>query len=156
MRRALAKKPAQCARRKRAENKVSKVGHNRRAVGTKKVEGPLTHQEMLNFLAADQRVCLGIARALLHNEQWAEEILSDCALSATAQIGAGKVRADTAARFHAWLHKVIRFSCYRFLKRQKPELEWNETTANKQIDKFGDEDCQVIGVSKKCPSADDQ
>jgi hypothetical protein len=96
-------------------------------------------------------VCLGIARALLHNEQWAEEILSDCALSATAQIGAGKVRADTAARFHAWLHKVIRFSCYRFLKRQKPELEWNETTANKQIDKFGDEDCQVIGVSKKCP-----
>jgi Sigma-70 region 2 len=114
--------------------------------GTKKIEGALDPQILLEWLATDRRTCLCIAKALVQSHQNAEEIISKCMTSAVEQIHAGAIRADNAARFHAWLHQVVRFSCYRFLKRQKREVELTEGA-------LLDRD---IAISKRLPSADEQ
>ena len=116
----LAKPVKQCKKKGPAEKIIAENVLNLTASGTKQIEGALDPQILLEWLATDRHICLRIAKALVQSHQNAEEIISRCMASAVEQIHAGVIRADNAARFHAWLHQVVRFSCYRFLKRQKP------------------------------------
>jgi hypothetical protein len=129
-----------------AEKIITENVLNLTAHGTKQIEGALSLQILLEWLATDRHTCLRIAKALVQSPQNAEEVISKCMASAVEQIHAGAIRADNAARFHAWLHQVVRFSCYRFVKRQKMEVELTEGALQ-------DRD---IAISKRLPSADEQ
>lgn len=130
----------------RAEKIVLENVLNPTTHGTKQMEGALAPQILLEWLTNDRQTCLRIAKALVQSHQNAEELISKCTASAVEQIHAGAIRADNAARFHAWLHQVVRFSCYRFVKRQKTEVELTEGALQ-------DRD---IAISKRLPSADEQ
>ncbi|MBZ5508490.1 MAG: hypothetical protein LAO78_23785 [Acidobacteriia bacterium] len=80
---------------------------------TKLLGGALPTQKMLEYLAADYGVCIAIAMAITHSDQTAEEVVSECTASAVEQIQAGKVRADNAEKFHAWLHTIVRRNAMR-------------------------------------------
>jgi sigma-70-like protein len=133
-------------KKERDEKIITENVLNPTAHGTKQIEGALSPQILLEWLATDRHTCLHIAKALVQSHQNAEEVISKCMASAVEQIHAGAIRADNAARFHAWLHQVVRFSCYRFVKRQKTEVELTEGALQ-------DRD---IAISKRLPSADEQ
>jgi hypothetical protein len=103
------------------KNKVPKNSPKKAESGTKPVNNAvLPLEKMLELLVSDQSRCLGIAAALVQRRDTAQDILQQCMDSAMDSIWAGVVRAGTDAQFFAWLHQVVRFSCYKFVKRQKP------------------------------------
>jgi DNA-nicking Smr family endonuclease len=141
-----------------SKNKNTRNAQNPGGIGTKQMER-LSIQQQLDLLAADQSRCLGIAVALLQRGQTANDLLSECMESAVGQIMAGKVRAGNVAQFYAWLHQIVRFSCYRFLKRQKSEVEFEEANTEEARADFGCQDfdhARTWGRSKRCADADSQ
>lgn len=101
------------------ENKDLKNLRKNGETGTKPVKNALPLEKMLELLATDQSRCLGIAVALVQRRDTAQDLLQQCMDSAQDSILAGVVRAGNHAQFFAWLHQVVRFSCYKYVKRQK-------------------------------------
>ena len=104
-------KPAK--RKKDLKNKNEKNVQTRNVAATKKVSGALPEREMLEMLATDYPVCIAIATAITQSAQAAEDVVSACVASAVEQVRTGKVQADNAAKFHAWLHTIIRRNAMR-------------------------------------------
>lgn len=153
--RILRRQHAPCAEkstRTKNENKVPKNLPKKAGPGTKHVNNAaLPLAKMLELLASDQSRCLGIAIALLQRRDTAQDVLQQCMESAQDSIWAGVVRAGTDAQFFAWLHQVVRFSCYKHVKRQKPRSAAysDESTADPCIPDTDAEDAyRTVGRSK--------
>jgi DNA-directed RNA polymerase specialized sigma24 family protein len=65
---------------------------------------------MREALVSHRGKMLAIAQAIIGRYRAAEDVVSDCILSALQQIDAGKVRAQCAAQFYAWLNQIVRFT----------------------------------------------
>jgi hypothetical protein len=137
--------------RTKNENKVPKNLPQKAESGTKPVNKALPLEKMLELLASDQSRCLLIAAALVQRMDTAQDVLQQCMESAMDSIWAGVVRAGNDAQFFAWLHQVVRFSCYKFVKRQKPRsAAYNdESTADPYIvDEYAEDAYRTVGRSK--------
>ncbi len=106
-------KPAPCSKVKRSKNKIVKNVKTGAVSATKQMKRALPEQKMLEMLAADYTVCIAIAAAITQSAQAAEDVVSAGVASAVEQVRAGKVQADNAAKFHAWLHTIIRRNAMR-------------------------------------------
>ena len=93
---------------------------------------------MLEMLAADYSVCIAIAAAITQSAQAAEDVVSACVASAVSQVRAGKVEADNAAKFHAWLHTIIRRNAMRRAgQSQSRFVEYQEERHERNDADFG-------------------
>jgi hypothetical protein len=73
----------------------------------------ITKEWMRSALAEHQAPLKHIALAVLKHHDRAEELVSQCTLSALEQIEAGKVRAKTEGQFFAFVRKIVRLNAIR-------------------------------------------
>jgi DNA-directed RNA polymerase specialized sigma24 family protein len=96
---------------------LQKESYEKRAkkfeISTMVMKRALPEKTMLEMLADNYQVCVAIAIAITHSDEAAEDVVSACVASAVSQVRAGKVQADNAAKFHAWLHTIIRRNAMR-------------------------------------------
>jgi hypothetical protein len=126
---------AKPVKKKDLKKKITKNVQSAQAPATKSVKRALPEREMLEMLATDYPVCIAIATAITQSAQAAEEVVSAGVASAVEQVRAGKVEADNAARFHAWLHTIIRRNSMRragqsqskFVEYQEERHQHNES-----------------------------
>lgn len=150
-------KTAHGAKVKRSKNKFKENVRISAGLATKNVKRALPEQTMLEMLATDYPVCIAIATAITQSAQAAEDVVSACVTSAVEQVRAGKVQADNAAKFHAWLHTIIRRNAMRRAgQSQSKFVEYTERHERNDSD-FGCVDfdhARVWATGKGIPHAE--
>jgi hypothetical protein len=145
-------------KKKDLQKKISKNVRIAPGLATKDVKRALPEREMLEMLAADYQVCIAIATAITQSAQAAEEVVSAGVASAVEQVGAGKVEADNAAKFHAWLHTIIRRNAMRRAgQSQSRFVEYQEERHERNESDFGCVDfdhARVWATGKGLPRAE--
>lgn len=148
---------AKPAKKKDLQKKITKNVRISSGLATKSVNGALPEREMLEMLAANYQVCIAIATAITQSAQAAEDVVSACVVSAVEQVRAGKVEADNAAKFHAWLHMIIRRNAMRRAgQSQSKFVEYTERHERNDSD-FGCVDfdhARVWATGKGIPHAE--